>query len=376
MEDKSIKLTTLNEVYEKAASMLNEADIAYESNSLKNFVSKNVNKVRDICESNDQMDTMRLYALMEAHDLKETTTADMSIPDMAVGSKVMRNRLATFDPFGKNVANRSEGTKTVIKMDKDVLQEAIKSLNFDKATIIGTDIETSTKYSRVIVESESKKQELTIDRADFLKFVKNNADVKSYINEGKLDIGRYFESRTSAFVGTLIKEYFKSLIKEDTNQDFQINDFQVGNDVISVSYFYPSDIDARETTIPLDGFIQFIESKYDTEQYYFQDENDISMENPRGSYSLDFNRLWDTFQLKEQEMLIKQYMLTQNKVGNVQEAKLAKSKFLVEDYNQWKDIVATDSANDFEINEGVAKDGKGKLIGDWDRVNRKGYIYR
>ena len=376
------KISDLDKICNKVERIFEKADIAYESNSLKKFISKNMDKVQNICENiSSKMDVHRLCALMESNDLKENTTADMNVPEMAVSSSLVRNRLKNFDPFGKNVANTSNNTKTVIKMDADVLKESIKKINLDLTTIIGTDIETSNKFSRVIIEHKNRKSELVIDKKDFLKFVTKKANVNGYIIENKFDYKKYFAARTSAFVGVLLKEYFKTILKEGSENDLTVENFIIEGDKIRVQYFFKYDEEGRETMIDLNDFSDFVKDQNqdmieNNRVLYYTHNNDVDFESPQGSYDFDFDRFFEEFSFVEQLNMIKQYMIYKN-LGQMTESKSTKK--VVDDYNQWKSMVATNSLNEFVIKDTdknfVAKNSKDVVLGEWDIKEKKGYIY-
>ena len=381
-------------LFEHVAKRLVKESLAFERDGLYNFVAKNTDKVARICEGKDAIDTHRLYALMEAEDmkeeLKETTTADMSVPGLPITSSVIRKRLNNFDPYGKNVANTiGANSKSVIKFDGDVLQESLKKMNIDSIIVLATDINTTNKFSRVIVEHENKKSELTIDRGNFIKFVERKADVKKYVEEGKLNFNRYAKSRTSAFIGTLIKEYFKKVINEDQSGDgLTVEDFKLSNDTddMLIIYFYGFDETAREAHTSRLRFEEWVDDKYSSsmEDYdkrrYVTQNDDADMDNPRGSVSFDFDMMWNEVPYPEQLDLVKEYMYATG-IGKINEGKkLNESRF--DDYNEWKDNVATVTNNNFQIkrknNNNLltqAIDGAGKVIGEWDPAKTIGNLF-
>lgn len=376
------KYNTIEEVYNRTAELLLEANSAFEKNSLHTFVKENFNKVKSICEmATSEIDTQRLIALMESKGaLTETTTADMSVMDTPIS--LMRNRVAKFDPYGKNIGNAADKSGAVIKMDADVLKEALGKFNLNKLTILGTDIDTTNKYSRVIVEHEQSKHQLVIDRNAFLNFVKRNADVKNYIEEGKVNFKRYFDSRTAGFMGNLIKEYFKTMITENTGGDFQVDDYEFEGDMLNIYYFFPQDENARTFSTQAYKFVQYLEDYLgdDARDFYTHNEGDVDFENPRGTYSFNFENAWETFDLRERYNLLKAFMNTQG--NSITEKKELKESEQVQDYNQWKSLVATNSNNIYDIRRAknsvdtIAVDGKGRTIGSWSPNKSIGYVYK
>ena len=408
MEDKGYKLPAVtgyddqyegnvrvDGLFEHVAKRLTKESLAFERNGLYNFVSKHESKVARICEGGGSIDTYRLYALMEAEDLKteelkENTTADISVPNLPVTSSLIRKRLNNFDPYGNNVANTTgKNSKSTIKFDADVLQESLKKMNIDGMTILATDVDTTNRFSRVIFEHENRKSELTIDRSSFLRFVERKADVKAHMEEGKLNFAKYAKSRTSAFIGTLIKEYFKKVIKEDQAGDgLTVDDFQLSPDTddMTISYFYGFDDNAREVHTSRTAFEEWVDEKYSNsmESYdknrYNTQNDDVSYENPRGSVSFDFDMMWNEVPYTEQLELVKEYLFFKG-VGKMNEGKkLNEARF--EDYNEWKDKVATITKNNFQIkrkgNNNLmtqAIDGAGKVIGEWDPAKTMGNLF-
>ncbi len=373
---------TIEEVYNRTAELLTEANSAFETNSLFNFVKDNFNKVKNICESaTSEIDTQRLIALMESKgSLTETTTADMAVMDTPIS--LMRNRVAKFNPYGKNIGNAADKSGAIIKMDADVLKEAIGKFNMNKLTVLGTDIDTTNKYSRVIVEHEQSKHQLVIDRNAFLNFVQRNADVKNYIEEGKVNFKRYFKSRTAGFMGNLIKEFLKTMVNPNTEKDFQVDNYEFDNDMLKIYYFFPQDENYRIFSTQSHKFEQYLEDYLgdEAQEFYTHNEGDVDFENPRGTYSFDFEKAWDTFDIREKYNILKNFMNTQ---GNfMTEKKELKESEQVNDYNQWKSAIATNSNNLYDIRRAknsadtIAVDGKGKTIGTWSPNKSIGYIYK
>jgi len=380
---------SIDGTYNAATKMLNKEGLAYEATSLKEFIKKNFDKVKKICEqASSNIDTHRLYALMEADDLKEMTTADINVPQLGI-TGVMRNRLNNFDPYGKNLANKQNGSKTVVKMESDVLKESIKRIDLKKAVIIGTDIDTTNKYSNVIVESAGKKHGIVIDRADFIKFVQNNADVANYMENGKLNETRYFKSRTSTFVGVLLKEYFNRILTEEVSNDFKVEDFRKQGNIVEVDYYYEGDTEVSTLQIKWSDFENFVKDLYsdmienNPKLYYQQDESSISNENPRGSYHFNFEFFLEHNGLGSKELmgLLKQY-ITSKGLLKLKEAKIIKEaqQSYVDDYNEWKDCVATLTRNNYQIKRSndqslntKAVNAAGETVGEWNPAKTNGW---
>ena len=366
MENKNI-----NNLFKNVEKRLISESLAYEKNGLYNFISKNYDKVKKICENNSSIDTYRLYALMEAQDLKEdNTTADMSVPNLPITSSVIRKRLENFDPYGKNLSNTyGKNNKSVINFDANTLKESLKSKNIDKMTILVTDIETTNKYSRIIVESENKRNEFVIDKNNFLKFVSRNGDTREYMEEGKLNFEKYSKSRTNAFMGIIIKEYFKNIIKEsfENPNDFIIEDYDINpNDLTIYCSYNNDDENSKEVFINRDEFEDWLQTEF------------YEMINT-GNFNLD--DFFNNFSFPQAINIIKEFMNIKG-LGKINEnKKLKESKY--SDYNEWKDNVATVSNNNFEIkrksNNNLltqALNNKGKIIGEWDPAKTLGTIFK
>lgn len=349
-------------LFEQTKFMLESEGLAYESNSLYRFVTKNATKVKAMCEGKSQIDVFRIYALMEAEDLKENTTADMSVPGLpAVSSSIVRNRFKNFDPYGEDIANTSDNSKTVIKFDSDVLNESLSRMNIDNITVLATDIETTNKFSRVIVEHNNKKKTLVIDKGEFVDFIKENADVEKYMSGNNLDLMGYIKSRTNAFVGVLLKEYFKSVLKEDftsqepaensINDSMYIDDFNIENGKLIIDYHYSHDTENRRVETNVYNFENFLLDEYkdvieDNKRAYYTPDNDVDADNPREQYSFDLNLFLSDFSFQEKSEIIKSYM-KQTGVGNINEGRMNQTK--LDDYNEWKSVVATKTHNNYQI---------------------------
>lgn len=377
-----------NTTFDTATKMLNKENLAYESEALRLFISKNLDKVRSICESADsQIDTYRLYALMESEDLKENTTADINVPQFGI-TGLMRKRLNGFDPYGKNLANKNNGSKTIVKLDDKTLHETICKINLDKTFILGTDIDTTNKYSNILIEHEGEKTNVVIDRNKFIDFIQRNADADNYMDGGVLNEKKYFKSRTNAFVGVLLKEYFKSMLSESNNEGFNVEDYRINGDSIEVDYYYAADTDVRTISVNFDDFENFIKDLYsdvienNPKLYYQQDESSLNNENPRGNYHFNFEFFMEHNGIGHKEIIsfLKQYIMSR---GLLNEAKIIKEEkqIYVDDYNEWKDNVATLTRNNYRIKRSnnntlntSAVNADNQLVGEWNPAKTQGWF--
>lgn len=373
-ESKNIK-----ELYDITVSALNESKKGFNSDALLSFISKNRNKIESICENYDSnIDGHRLVALLE------NDTSDINIYDVAATSYDMKKRVEKFDPY-KNVANKSaQSGKTIVSFDGKQLKEAINRLNIPKILVIGTDIDSTEKYSNVIIECEGKKENLVISQAHFSKFLVENAAVSNYMKEGKLELSRYLSSRPRGFVSVLFQEYFnkyksvKKAINEST--DFKIDDvdFDKQRAEIVVRYYYDADNESRELKIPFDTFSDWLENDPERHGYQHYLEKDLA-----GHDWYNFFNFVNDLDINQKYNLMRDYILSTKLISESTFLKEVAMKDEYPDYNSWKEQIATRTNNNYEIKRkstdslnSAAYNSAGKLLGEWMPNENKGIIYK
>lgn len=368
----------IQDLYNFTANVLNESNKGFNREALLAFIKKNENKVAAICENFDpKVDVPRINALVE------NDTSDMNIFDTSIG--MMRKRTAEFDPY-KNVANKaSQSGKTIVSFDGKQLKEAINSMDLSKMFLIEHDMDVTDRYSNLIVECDGVTRNLVISKAHFGKFLKENADVSNHIINGSFSFNAYMKSRTMGFKNVLLREYFnkyksKSLPVINEGTDFKIDDvhFDYDRAKVFVNYYYDADTQARETTIPIEAFSQWLESdpeRYGYNEYLEKDMADHDWYN--------FKRFVEDLDIRDKYSIVRDYILTHRLLSESTYLKEAAQKDVVADYNLWKDVIATRTNNNYEIKrkensstDSIAINSVGKLLGEWLPNENKGIIYK
>lgn len=96
----------------------------------------------------------------------------------------------------------------------------------------------------------------------FVKFVINNCQgSRAFVRGGKFQLQEFLTSKTHGYLALLEKE-FKNSLNEAEGNGMQINDVTVNwaNQEVSFSYFYPSEENAREMTVPVSEFFDYLEA--------------------------------------------------------------------------------------------------------------------
>lgn len=370
----------ITDLYNLTTKILIKEEKGFNETNLLNFIKKNENKLSNIFENyNSNIDSHRIIALLE------NDTSDVNIYDtMITGAKGMMKRVEDFDPY-KNVANKKNNLeKTLISFDNNKLRESINQINLSKLTVLATDINSTEKYSNVLVECEGDKTQLIIDKNNFSKFLIENAEVSNYMVKNQLDINKYLKSRPRGFITTLFKEYFnkfkseKNIIKESV--DFKIDDVYIDkiDNKIIVLYYYDADIEGRKLEINLEKFADWLEQ--DPERYGYQHW----LEKDSGDNDwYNFFGFMDSLYMKDKYNLLRDYIFTTRLITENKMLRETAEKEEYKDYNSWKENIATRSNNNYEVkrkdnnslNSG-AYNSKGKLLGEWIPNENKGIIFK
>jgi hypothetical protein len=364
----------------KVERMLENNKTGYEKNSIKRFVTENIDKI-DSLNEDSEIDSHRLSALVERWDIRENDTSDISVPDTSLSPSLVKKRVENYDPW-HSASNKQAGSRALVQFDEEVLKESIRTIDLRKTHVLGTDLLTTNKFSRVIIESAGKKMELTIDREKFIAFVKRNTSSKKYMNEGKFQINKYFQSRTTGFISSLFLEYFAS----------ETNGQEKGMQIVDVTYFSNTNqvvidgsIDGEDfqKEVDADDFFDFCESNDPAADEYYFNDREGNEDFPQGfGRVFDRDNYWSDISMHEQFNWAAKFITSKQTAGknNLNEASIAKA---VDDYNEWKSIIATRSNNNYEIKRAnkdslnsMALNAEGKSLGEWNPNKMLGYIYK
>lgn len=304
---------------------------ALESKQISNV--KNVKSVKELTPYEFKQcvpDTEQKY-----DKLKDENPRDAS-------SNSKENKFSTFSHTAKNNFEdelwKSLGKKNTIKIaEAKTKQTVTKSLdcpkcNFEKPSKIAGGygecpscghhwkliVETDTGDMAVMdsivdiskFSSKGKKeneQEILHDNDDvlqekFIKFVKQNCDVKKYLNEkGELNLNSFLSSKTFGFIHHL-QEQFISSLKEETGNGFKINNVLTEGENIKI--FYTENNKRRVKFSTKKEFHRFL-SKNDANWENF---NSTKTLNESQIYFHDTEKYWDSLGMYKQNSLIKEFI--------------------------------------------------------------------
>ncbi|MEO6303069.1 MAG: hypothetical protein ABIP51_07835 [Bacteroidia bacterium] len=209
---------------------------------------------------------------MNGHTLYENDTADMAVPDMPAYQTVEgRKRVENLDVYGTDSDEEYLG-------DEEVLQEK------------------------------------------FIKFVLRNCqNAEKHNHKGKFNLQEFLNTKTFGFIKLLESEFKKTLREDETNGEFEIDDFNWQDNEIEIGYYYPSDKEDRIIKVSSQEFFNYLEStdpNWEEGMEKTSEGDRVDGESVMTSGSIhNVEAYWYGYSTKQQASFIKSFLIAKRGVS-------------------------------------------------------------